>query len=108
MTSSANESSPAGIASPSAFAVLRLITNSNLVDWMTGRSAGFSAGSPPDLTKPGVGLFPLSLGGPARHGLPRTVLSRGFTIVRLLSQFGARSPLARSQTAAGERLLILW
>jgi hypothetical protein len=28
--------------SPSAVAVLRLITNSNLVDFITGRSAGFS------------------------------------------------------------------
>jgi hypothetical protein len=42
ITSSAMASSPGGIVRPSALAVLRLITNSNLVDWMTGRSAGFS------------------------------------------------------------------
>src|SRR4029453_9769077 len=41
-TSSAIESRPAGMASPNAFAVLRLITNSNLVGRSTGRSAGFS------------------------------------------------------------------
>ena len=35
-------SSVGGTVRPSALAVLRLITNSNLVDCMTGRSAGFS------------------------------------------------------------------
>ena len=35
-------SSPGGKLRPNAFAVLRLITNSNLIDYMTGRSAGFS------------------------------------------------------------------
>src|SRR5262249_18389019 len=41
ITSSALASKVGGISSPSAFAVLRLITNSNLVGSWTGRSAGF-------------------------------------------------------------------
>jgi hypothetical protein len=40
ITSLARESSVAGTSRPSAFAVLRLITNSNLVGCMTGRSSG--------------------------------------------------------------------
>src|SRR5262249_7065565 len=42
ITSSAIASTPGGIVRPRTFAVLRLITNSNLADWITGRSAGFS------------------------------------------------------------------
>src|SRR5262245_48076595 len=42
ITSSAMASSPGGKLRPNALAVLRLITNSNLVDCTTGRSAGFS------------------------------------------------------------------
>ena len=42
ITSSASASSLSGIWRPSAFAVLRLITSSNLVGCTTGRSAGFS------------------------------------------------------------------
>src|SRR5262249_43236636 len=42
ITSSARASSVGGISRPSAFAVLRLITNSNLVGSWTGRSPGFS------------------------------------------------------------------
>src|SRR6266498_789881 len=42
ITSSARASSVAGTSRPSAFAVLRLITNSYLVGACTGRSAGFS------------------------------------------------------------------
>src|SRR5215831_15067414 len=42
ITSSAMASSPGGKLRPNALAVLRLITSSNLVDCMTGRSAGFS------------------------------------------------------------------
>jgi hypothetical protein len=42
ITSSASASSLSGISRPSAFAVLRLITNSNFVDCWTGKSAGFS------------------------------------------------------------------
>src|SRR5260370_1182840 len=42
ITSSAMASSPGGNVRPNALAVLRLITNSNLIDCMTGRSAGFS------------------------------------------------------------------
>ena len=42
MTSSAMASSPGGISMPSALAVFRLITSSNLVGCVTGRSAGFS------------------------------------------------------------------
>src|SRR6476659_3173897 len=42
ITSSAMASSPGGKLRPNALAVLRLITNSNLLDCMTGRSAGFS------------------------------------------------------------------
>src|SRR6516164_8962250 len=42
ITSSARASSVGGTSRPSAFAVLRLITSSNLVDACTGRSAGFS------------------------------------------------------------------
>ena len=40
--SSARDSSEGGTVRPSALAVLRLITNSNLVALCTGRSAGFS------------------------------------------------------------------
>jgi hypothetical protein len=42
ITSSARASSVGGISRPSAFAVLRLITNSYLVGACTGRSPGFS------------------------------------------------------------------
>ena len=42
ITSSARASSCGEISRPSAFAVLRLITSSNLVGCWTGRSAGFS------------------------------------------------------------------
>jgi predicted hotdog family 3-hydroxylacyl-ACP dehydratase len=42
ITSSAIASSPGGTASPNAFAVCRLMTNSYLVDCSTGRSAGFA------------------------------------------------------------------
>src|SRR5262249_12888478 len=42
IASSARASSLSGIWRPSALAVLRLSTNSNLVGWMIGRSAGFS------------------------------------------------------------------
>src|SRR6516164_5253692 len=41
MISSARERSEGGTVRPSALAVLRLITNSNLVTFCTGRSAGF-------------------------------------------------------------------
>src|SRR5262249_61621401 len=43
ITSSASARSLSGISRWSAFAVLRLITNSNLVGCHTGRSAGFGA-----------------------------------------------------------------
>jgi hypothetical protein len=42
ITSSASANSLSGMASPSALAVLRLITRSNLAGCITGRSAGFS------------------------------------------------------------------
>src|SRR5260370_18974966 len=42
ITSSARIRSDCGIVSPSAFAVFRLITNSNLVACSTGRSAGLA------------------------------------------------------------------
>src|SRR5262249_26692996 len=42
ITSSARASSVGGTSRPSALAVFRLITNSNLVGACTGRSAGFS------------------------------------------------------------------
>ena len=42
ITSSASASNVGGILRPSAFAVLRLMINSNLVGSITGRSAGFS------------------------------------------------------------------
>src|SRR6266404_562729 len=42
ITSSASASNLSGTSSPSALAVLRLITSSKLVGWTTGRSAGFS------------------------------------------------------------------
>ena len=38
----AMESTPAGMVRPSALAVLRLMTNSNVVDCSTGRSAGLA------------------------------------------------------------------
>jgi hypothetical protein len=42
ITSSARATNASGSAKPRAFAVFRLITNSNLVGACTGRSAGFS------------------------------------------------------------------
>ncbi len=42
ITSSARASRVGGTSRPSALAVLRLITSSNLVGACTGRSAGFS------------------------------------------------------------------
>ena len=42
ITASAKEITPGGMVRPSAFAVLRLITNSYAVACTTGRSAGFS------------------------------------------------------------------
>src|SRR5262249_26897636 len=42
ITSSARASSIGGISKPRRLAVLRLITNSNFVDWITGRSAGLA------------------------------------------------------------------
>ena len=42
ITSSASTSSVRGTVKPSAFAVFRFMTNSNLVGCITGRSAGFS------------------------------------------------------------------
>ena len=42
ITSSAMASTPGGIVRPSALAVLRLTTSSNLVGCTTGKSAGFS------------------------------------------------------------------
>src|SRR4051794_6770097 len=42
ITSSARAMNVGGNSSPSAFAVFELITNSNLTDCMTGRSAGFA------------------------------------------------------------------
>src|SRR5262245_2815663 len=42
ITSSARASSVAGTSRPSALAVCRLMTNSNLVDCSTGRLAGFA------------------------------------------------------------------
>src|SRR5262249_59015550 len=42
ITSSASASKRSGMVRPSVLAVFRLITNSNLVDCSTGRSAGFA------------------------------------------------------------------
>src|SRR5439155_23288719 len=42
ITSPARADSIGGTTMPSAFAVVRLMTNSNFVDCATGRSAGFS------------------------------------------------------------------
>src|SRR5262249_58428113 len=42
ITSSERACNVAGISKPSAFAVLRLITSSNVVGCSTGRSAGFA------------------------------------------------------------------
>src|SRR5262249_38685544 len=42
ITSSAMASTPGGTVRPSVLAVFKLITNSNLVGWTTGKSAGFS------------------------------------------------------------------
>src|SRR5204862_1810299 len=42
MTSSASNWSELGTSMPSALAVCRLMTNSNLVDCKTGKSAGFA------------------------------------------------------------------
>ena len=50
MTSSARPSSATGTSTPSALAVLRLITSSTLVTCCTGRSAGFS----PFRIRPGI------------------------------------------------------
>jgi hypothetical protein len=50
ITSSAMESSPGGTSMPSTRAVCRLMTNSNLVDCKTGRSAGLAPLSSLQLT----------------------------------------------------------
>src|SRR5262249_53220483 len=42
ITSSASESKLSEMVTPSDLAVLRLMTNSNFVDWTTGRSAAFA------------------------------------------------------------------
>src|SRR5262249_43948002 len=42
ITSSAIASTPGGMVRPSVWAVLRLMTNSNLVGCATGKSAGFA------------------------------------------------------------------
>jgi hypothetical protein len=42
ITSSVMASSDGGTSMPSALAVPRLMTNSNLTDWTTGRSAGLA------------------------------------------------------------------
>src|SRR5262249_36274409 len=42
ITSSARASSVGGMSRPSALAVLRLITSSSAVGWMTGKSAGLT------------------------------------------------------------------
>src|SRR5262249_28654687 len=42
ITSSARASSVGGTERPRSFAVCRLMTSSNLVDWITGRSEGFA------------------------------------------------------------------
>src|SRR6516162_602602 len=42
ITSSARADTPGGTSRPSAFAVIRLMTNSNLVDCIAGRSAGLA------------------------------------------------------------------
>src|SRR5262249_41206961 len=42
MTSSAPATSVGGTETTRSFAVCRLMTSSNLVDWITGRSAGFA------------------------------------------------------------------
>ena len=42
MTSSARSRNDSGIVNPMAFAAVRLMTNSNLVGCITGRSDGFS------------------------------------------------------------------
>src|SRR5580765_3813252 len=42
ITSSARASRVGGISRPMRLAVLRLITSSNFVDWMTGKSAGLA------------------------------------------------------------------
>src|SRR6202023_14920 len=42
ITSSAAVSKPGGTSRPSALAVCRLMTSSNLVDWRTGSSAGLA------------------------------------------------------------------
>ena len=42
ITSSASESKLSEIVTPSDLAVLRLMTNSNFVDWIIGRSAAFA------------------------------------------------------------------
>ena len=42
MTSSARASSMGGTVRPSALAVLRFMTNSKVVDWTIGKSAGFA------------------------------------------------------------------
>src|SRR5262249_34763690 len=69
ITSVAETSIVGGIAMPSAFAVLRLIANSNLVDCITGKSAGLSPENPPDID---AGLaVGVELVGPVAHQAAR-------------------------------------
>jgi hypothetical protein len=78
ITSSAIESTSTGIVSPSALAVLRLITNSNLVDCSTGSSMG------PERDD-------VELSGATREPSSEATIEQSRAEVSSLSVMGARS-----------------
>jgi hypothetical protein len=88
MTSSARVSTVGGIVSPIAFAVLRLMTNSNVVGCSIGRSAGFA----PFLTADGFDACQRNVpqacnrfdGSAHGHGRPTSASEQHFVGERLL------------------------
>jgi hypothetical protein len=104
ITSSARASSVGGTSRPSAFAVLRLMTNATRVDCSTGKSAGFS---PLRMRSRNPSIFrrrfPIRLCYPSQHLLRQNPLPR--------SQFGSRNGrqlyVRRAVDSEGEVLDIL-
>ena len=95
ITSSARASSVGGTSRPSAFAVLRLMTSSNLVGAWTGRSLGFAPlrmrwveqeGDLLDARRDLLRVEVTSLA--ARYHLPAVYYFRGFTDVGGLLSYG--------------------
>ena len=76
ITSSASASSLSGIWRPSALAVLRLITNSNLVACITGRSAGLAPFNPSNILNAELAVGVDEVGAVAHQPTERRVHSR--------------------------------